>query len=367
MAEAGGSGSAGTRSASGPPDDAPSPPAAEPAVRVRVRWPASSDAELKAFELELGGGAPTVACLKGAIERRTNVPAGKQKLLNLKSGRGKGLAADDEPLSGLSSLRKPGFAVSLMGTPDAALAAELAIAAAAPPVVDDLDDEFGGTILALPPAELAENVERVMRRVEKVKVAVLQPPRPGKKLLCLDIDYTLIDHRSTVERPWEMARPHLLDFLEQAYAHYDIAIWSATSMKWVELKMREMGVLSHPGFKVSFMLDARAMITCHTARYGAKECKPLAFIWRNDVFGGAYHERNTIMFDDLRRNFVMNPQQGLKVRPFRNCHRNRATDDELLKLGAYLRAIAELDSLEDLDHTKWERYMRQLRKRQREP
>ena len=45
-------------------------------------------------------------------------------------------------------------------------------------------------------------------------------------------------------RPIDMARPHLHSFLAEAYSHFDIVIWSATSMKWIELKMSEMGVVS---------------------------------------------------------------------------------------------------------------------------
>jgi ubiquitin-like domain-containing CTD phosphatase 1 len=33
----------------------------------------------------------------------------------------------------------------------------------------------------------------------QLAVKVMNPPRPGKKCLVLDIDYTLFDHRSTVE------------------------------------------------------------------------------------------------------------------------------------------------------------------------
>lgn len=42
------------------------------------------------------------------------------------------------------------------------------------------------------------------------------------------------------------------------------------------------------------------------------QVKPLGVIWGKypDHFG----PHNTIMFDDVRRNFLMNPQSGLKVR-----------------------------------------------------
>jgi hypothetical protein len=90
-----------------------------------------------------------------------------------------------------------------------------------------------------------ENVEKLRRRIEKYEgVPPLNPPRDGKKLLVLDIDYTLFDHRSTAEHPLELMRPYLHEFLTRAYEHYDIAIWSATGVSWIELKMKELGVLT---------------------------------------------------------------------------------------------------------------------------
>lgn len=96
------------------------------------------------------------------------------------------------------------------------------------------------------------------------------------------------------------------------------------------------------------------MITVHTDKYGVFNAKPLGFIWAK--FPQQYSARNTIMFDDLRRNFVMNPQSGLRIRPFDNAHTHRATDDELLKLTKYLLDIAPLEDLSELDHSRWERY-----------
>lgn len=48
------------------------------------------------------------------------------------------------------------------------------------------------------------------------------------------------------------------------------------------------------------------MISVDTHKYGVLQCKPLGVIWAN--FGGRWSNKNTVMFDDLRRNFVMNPQ-----------------------------------------------------------
>lgn len=84
------------------------------------------------------------------------------------------------------------------------------------------------------------------------------------------------------------------------------------------------------------------------------QVKPLGVIWGKFP---EYTKEKTIMFDDLRRNFLMNPSNGLKIRPFKNCHVNRATDRELVKLSVYLKKIACLETFENLDHRHWERYI----------
>lgn len=71
------------------------------------------------------------------------------------------------------------------------------------------------------------------------------------------------------------------------------------------------------------------------------------------------------MFDDLRRNFVMNPQNGLAIRPFKRAHSSRGTDQELVKLTQYLLAIADLDDLSVLDHRNWEHFAEDNSKRRR--
>jgi ubiquitin-like domain-containing CTD phosphatase 1 len=72
------------------------------------------------------------------------------------------------------------------------------------------------------------------------------------------------------------------------------------------------------------------------------------------------------MFDDLRRNFVMNPQNGLTIKPFRKAHANRDTDQELVKLTQYLLTIAELSDLSSLHHSRWESFSQDNVKRRRQ-
>lgn len=65
----------------------------------------------------------------------------------------------------------------------------------------------------------------MQRRIKDYEVKKLNDPRPGKKLLVLDVDYTLFDHRSNAERADELRRPYLHEFLAEAYKNYDIVIW----------------------------------------------------------------------------------------------------------------------------------------------
>ncbi len=47
---------------------------------------------------------------------------------------------------------------------------------------------------------------------------------------------------------------------------------------------------------------------------GVFDCKPLPVLWARIP---EYTADNTIMFDDLRRNYVFNPQNGLVIRPYK--------------------------------------------------
>mmetsp|Transcript_14455 Transcript_14455/g.31326 ORF Transcript_14455/g.31326 Transcript_14455/m.31326 type:complete len:322 (-) Transcript_14455:948-1913(-) len=297
----------------------------------------------------------TLDVLKRKLEEETHVQPKRQKLLGLKTKDGK-QPGDDTVISDLQL--KPGLKVMMMGSPDTVIEQIAKEAEAAPEVADDFDlnaeDEQ-----ALDLKDRPEVQEKLKRRISSVEVKVLNPPREGKKCLVLDIDYTLFDLGSTAERPEELARPYLHEFLSASYELYDIIIWSATSMKWVEVKMKELGVLGHPDYKVTCMLDHAAMVTVNTEKYGVFDCKPLAFIWAKFP---EYNEHNTIMFDDLRRNFILNKQAGLVIRPYKRAYANRATDRELYHLTKYLMIIGRLDKISHLNHRKWEEYLMEHRR-----
>lgn len=113
-------------------------------------------------------------------------------------------------------------------------------------------------------------------------------PAAGKKCLVLDIDYTLFDLNSSAEHPDELARPYLHEFLTACYEHYDIIIWSATNMKWVEVRSRQPHSETRarapstmedmtPGSGVHFCvcgLLQQAGSCCHSQETGSTGCQP---------------------------------------------------------------------------------------------
>ena len=50
-------------------------------------------------------------------------------------------------------------------------------------------------------------------------------------------------------------------------------------MKWVEVKMKELGVLNNPNYKITALLDHLAMISVQSESRGVFDCKPLGLIW----------------------------------------------------------------------------------------
>lgn len=357
---------AGTPSSS-PPEAEAAAPSSSPSV-AEAAVPSSSPSVAAAGEEEItvavkwsgreytvrACGDDTVGELKRRISEVTNVLPKRQKLLYPKTAPPK-LANDATLLSDLSL--KPSLKMTMIGTVEDEIIVD---PIDAPEIIDDFElgqDDVGEI------KDKEVNKQKLRRRIEQYKIKQLNPCREGKKLLVLDIDYTLFDHRSTAENPVELMRPYLHEFLAAAYAEYDIIIWSATSMKWVEVKMEQLGVLNNPNYKITALLDHLAMITVKSDSHGVFDCKPLGLIW--GLFPKYYNPNNTIMFDDLRRNFVMNPQNGLVIRPFRKAHLNRSTDQELVGLTQYLLAIADLDDLSHLDHKKWESYTEQVLRQRR--
>jgi len=74
-----------------------------------------------------------------------------------------------------------------------------------PEITNDLDIPDDEDVEEIETSEVYLN--KVNRRIREYTIQVLNPSRPGKKLLVLDIDYTIFDHRSTAQTGGELMRP----------------------------------------------------------------------------------------------------------------------------------------------------------------
>lgn len=222
-------------------------------------------------------------------------------------------------------------------------------------------------------ADLALCSAIVDRKMAEVAVTCLNPPRPGKPLLVLDLDNTLADFKElTVEEPapairgvGDLKRPFLDAFLAQVYPLFDLAIWSRSTWAALEIKLNEMGHFDTEDFRYVFVLDREATVE---VPLGAPEdpaykfVKPLRLIWEAEPLGGAYGPHNTIHVDDLPRNFALNPQNGLTIQFWQYVdptkdpagHARSVKDRELEYLLRYLRDLAAgAADWTGRDHSRW--------------
>ncbi|CAH8857882.1 unnamed protein product [Trichobilharzia szidati] len=331
-------------------------------------------------------GDHSVSDLKNEVFKITNILPENQKILGLRT-------TNNEPVTDSTKLSclviKANTKLMLIGSTQEAIL-KVNSAKDSPEVVDDFDYKEEDLDLC----DVPENIEKVEKRCKAYRPRKLAEFRAGKNLLVLDIDYTIFDHLTPAESAHQLARPYLMEFLTRAYVHYDIAIWSATNMTWILAKLSQLGIIpmhiaktfQHRTsqvdsssstvsssvltsdewiatgrlFQIALLLDSSDMISVNFNERGIKEVKPLAVIWKNHPQWGPH---NTIMFDDVRRNFIMNPQSGLRIRSYRDAHVNCSRDRELLHLIDYLELIAQQENdFTKLNHNNWEHYVHKYRK-----
>eukprot|EP00611_Tribonema_gayanum_P020840 TRINITY_DN3892_c0_g1_i5.p2 TRINITY_DN3892_c0_g1~~TRINITY_DN3892_c0_g1_i5.p2 ORF type:complete len:319 (-),score=108.48 TRINITY_DN3892_c0_g1_i5:547-1503(-) len=296
-------------------------------------------------------------CVQAMLQEKTNVLMKRQKLIGL-SINGKP-ASDETPLTHLSKLKNPHRFI-LMGTPEADIFVDPQDCQELPEVFDDFDLEMA------PHSEqwrhAIENSENLARFTEKTEVHFIHQPREGKRLLVLDLDHTLLDFSGRsggtdaglVADRVSLKRPHMDAFLTAVYAEYDLAVWSQTSWRWLELKLTELGLLYHPAYKISFVLDKTSMFHVTSTDRAGKErrhqVKPLHIIWRKFPH---WTEANTYHVDDLGRNFALNPANGIKVKAYYRGRDGATRDDELVHLAHYLLQLAAHSGPPPADHKNW--------------
>ena len=152
-------------------------------VEILVKW---NGQDYKASNLLASN---TVADLKDELCKQTNVLPERQKLLGLKTKSGQ-LATNSTLLDELNY--KSGTKIMMMGTCEEKIDDVNRKPENLPEVIDDFDIDKNVEEVHLQNRE--ENLAKISKRVREYKVTILNEPRPNKKLLVLDIDYTIFDH-----------------------------------------------------------------------------------------------------------------------------------------------------------------------------
>ena len=150
-------------------------------ISLIVKW---AGKEYNIVDMDPGD---SVLDLKTKIMTQTGVKPERQKLLNLKC---KGKPAADDVKMGTLGL-KENFKVMMMGSLEETIIETQTKPENLPEVINDLDIEEDE--VAVQDRDI--NLEKIAKRVRDYEVKVLNPSRDDKKLLVLDIDYTLFDHR----------------------------------------------------------------------------------------------------------------------------------------------------------------------------
>ncbi|KAJ3889464.1 hypothetical protein GG344DRAFT_89423 [Lentinula edodes] len=295
----------------------------------------------KPFSLDIAD-SDRVLDLKTALHDLTRVPPERQKILGLVKGK---LPPDQGRISDLKLTTGKKF--TLLGTPEGDEIKDPAQLGNLPDVVNDLDIDFTKDPNAVKRYKHDQrNIRKVKEMTDKLSVNIIHPLREGKKLLVLDIDYTILDTKPLTSGslpPAECARPKLHEFLEAIYPYYD------------KTKLVELGMIG------ANLLDKTCMFTVFTERDGQEwqhSVKALQIIWNHFP---QFNATNTVHVDDLGRNFALNPQCGLKIHAFKNAHTPEAqADRELDKLARYMVHIAPLSDLRSLSHTNWKTVLKSL-------
>jgi ubiquitin-like domain-containing CTD phosphatase 1 len=253
----------------------------------------------------------TLYDVKLFISSQTHISISNIKLFGLTPATANGTTVSDHEIFLIqfqNKIKKNKLSVTVMGTPDEELQQmETHQKSSLESIGTTIFNDFGHNFTPATP-----EWHQLKEFTTNLEINFIHQPRHGYKLLVLDLDHTILDFSSKMEiTPHEMKRPYMDYFLQEIYQHYDIAIWSQTHWKWLEIKLIELGLLTHSSYRICFVLDKSSMF-----RSGPQNqyIKPLHIIWSK--FPTLWSKVNTLHVDDLDRNFALNPSNGILIEGF---------------------------------------------------
>ncbi|KAF9573072.1 hypothetical protein EC968_009032 [Mortierella alpina] len=179
---------------------------------------------------------------------------------------------------------------------------------------------------------------------------------PRKLLVILDLNGTLF-YRNKANKRSVTARPHLSMFLDFLFEHCRVMVWSSAQPHSVETMLsfgfgdrvsRLDRVWSRDHFRLPAVDYARKVLTIKDLEYvweGIEKEKKMA---KPDGGGGGdkhpkyavqFDQTNTVLIDDSKHKTQLQPHNGLALRDFDQDLARAGTDNELLKVRAYLEKL----------------------------
>ncbi|RUP06380.1 NLI interacting factor-like phosphatase-domain-containing protein [Jimgerdemannia flammicorona] len=155
---------------------------------------------------------------------------------------------------------------------------------------------------------------------------------PSLKLLVLDLNGTLIYRNKP--KSGITPRPFLRDFLNFAFAHFDVMVWSSAQPENVNRMTEFFG--SHK--KDLIATWDRKSFDLSPAQYNKKSLtiKNLEAIWNKSIAVHRYDQTNTILVDDSPLKAQLQPFNCLHLPEFDKKRCGRGTDHELQHAITYL-------------------------------
>ena len=161
----------------------------EDTVDIQVKWRDQS------FLLSLGLSTPLLQ-LKLLIQGLTNVSSSSQKLIGLSKKIGLKLTDEASLESHQPAIKNGTIKITLIGTPEAEIIKFQEKVMEASTVFNDFSSGYS-------PA--TKEWQQLLEFSQKTTINFINDPRPGKKLLVLDLDHTLLDFSSKEDiNPSEM-------------------------------------------------------------------------------------------------------------------------------------------------------------------
>ena len=188
-------------------------------------------------------------------------------------------------------------------------------------------------------------------------------PAP-KRLLILDLNGTILDrdekawaesnyrYLCKVNRHYIFKRPFLDEFLNEAFQHYSVGVWSSAS----EVNTKAMVDAIFQGKpKLEFVLDRKYCTL--DSRSGARSydtIKDLRKIWESrehnphDTWGA----RNTVILDDTPSKTAYNIYNAVHIPSFSMSRQDPGSDEQLLLVLPYLRELSFAEDVRDFIHDR---------------